>query len=304
MASFIAELTGTALQTLAGLGPDPTPYPPRGAAPLTSPSLHDDESASEATFVPARRDRGGASPEAPQPREGRRSLWGGLHAGGVPGGGSARASPQQAPVSVSRRPTDLRDARRGACAAQAFRARRAARVTRTRRRGPPPPRPCHRPRWRPPEARRSAPMAVGGRRWWCAVATGSGGGSRGPLPSLAPGPWLRTRPRPRPLRPRRLRWPRRGPRPRGPGAAASGRDASGRDASLDASGKTEKLSPEARAPAGRGRERAEGEDLATGPSARRSAASSFRRARPLTCCWAAPTANRMISPTRTRSCAT
>jgi serine/threonine protein kinase len=105
VATFIAELTGTPLQTLAGLGPDPTPYSPRGAAPLTSPSLHDDESASEATFVPARKAEG-AAPQAPQPAKDE-SVEMGSTLAAFRAAEAAAASPQQAPVSVSRRPTDL-----------------------------------------------------------------------------------------------------------------------------------------------------------------------------------------------------
>jgi serine/threonine-protein kinase len=65
VASFIAELTGTALQTLSGLGPDPDPpLPIRGAA--RDASVHD-ESATDATFVPARSAAAGAMPaSAPQ----------------------------------------------------------------------------------------------------------------------------------------------------------------------------------------------------------------------------------------------
>jgi serine/threonine protein kinase len=104
VASFIAELTGTPLQTLAGLGPDPTPYPPRGAVNPTSPSLHDDESASEATFVPARKAEG-AAPQAPQPAKEESVEVGSTLAAFR--AAEAPANPVQAPVSVSRRPTDL-----------------------------------------------------------------------------------------------------------------------------------------------------------------------------------------------------
>jgi serine/threonine-protein kinase len=104
VASFIAELTGTPLQTLAGLGPDPTPYPPRGAANPTSPSLHDDESASEATFVPVRKAEG-AAPQGQQPAKEESLEFGSTLAAFR--AADAAASPDQAPVSVSRRPTDL-----------------------------------------------------------------------------------------------------------------------------------------------------------------------------------------------------
>lgn len=106
VASFIAELTGSPLQTLAGLGPDPTPYPPRGAAPASNPSLHDDESASEATFVPARKADGsphtGQGP-APDSSLEHGSTLAAFRAAEAPVG----PPPEQAPVSVSRRPTDL-----------------------------------------------------------------------------------------------------------------------------------------------------------------------------------------------------
>ncbi len=65
VATFIAELTGTALQSFAGLGPDPTPLPPRGAIRSNEPSVHD-ESATDATFVPARRASNPATPATPQ----------------------------------------------------------------------------------------------------------------------------------------------------------------------------------------------------------------------------------------------
>ncbi|HEX8704196.1 MAG TPA: protein kinase [Myxococcaceae bacterium] len=104
VASFIAELTGTPLQTLAGLGPDPTPYAPRGAAPLTNPSLHDDESASEATFVPARKPEG-AAPQAQAPAD-EESLEKGSTLAAFRAA-EAAASPSPGAVSVSRRPTDL-----------------------------------------------------------------------------------------------------------------------------------------------------------------------------------------------------
>ena len=106
VASFIAELTGTPLQTLSGLGPDPTPYPPRGAVPASNPSLHDDESASEATFVPARKAEG--SPPPGQDPVSEQSL---VHGSTLSAFRAAEAAmgrkPEEAPVSVSRRPTDL-----------------------------------------------------------------------------------------------------------------------------------------------------------------------------------------------------
>ncbi|HLL06780.1 MAG TPA: serine/threonine-protein kinase [Myxococcaceae bacterium] len=106
VASFIAELTGTPLQTLSGLGPDPTPYPPRGAVPPSNPSLHDDESASEATFVPARKAEG-----APPPGQGPVSEQSIEHGSTLSAFRAAEAAmgrkPEEAPVSVSRRPTDL-----------------------------------------------------------------------------------------------------------------------------------------------------------------------------------------------------
>jgi serine/threonine protein kinase len=103
VATFIAELTGTPLQTLAGLGPDPTPYPPRGAAPPTSPSLHDDESASEATFVPAR--KGGDPAPAPAPQAAAPAQDASVEPGSTLA--AFRAAEAAGGVSVSRRPTDL-----------------------------------------------------------------------------------------------------------------------------------------------------------------------------------------------------
>ncbi|WP_224372521.1 serine/threonine-protein kinase [Hyalangium versicolor] len=53
VATFIAELTGTPLQGLAGLGPDPVPL--RGALRQNDPSIDAaDESGTDATFVPSR----------------------------------------------------------------------------------------------------------------------------------------------------------------------------------------------------------------------------------------------------------
>jgi eukaryotic-like serine/threonine-protein kinase len=107
--TFIAELTGTPLQTLSGLGPDPTPFPPRGALRPADPGAHD-ESGTDATLVPSRLAEGGAAASGPAPQA----------PGGAPGpsveAGSTLAAfraAEPAPamaapsVSASRRPTDL-----------------------------------------------------------------------------------------------------------------------------------------------------------------------------------------------------
>lgn len=59
VATFIAELTGTALQSLSGLGADPTPFPPRGAVRQNDPSVNEEEG-TDATFVPSRSGVAGA----------------------------------------------------------------------------------------------------------------------------------------------------------------------------------------------------------------------------------------------------
>lgn len=102
VATFIAELTGTALQSFAGLGPDPTPLPPRGAVRPNEPSVHD-ESATDATFIPSpsRLSSPGAL-ATPQPA-------GAASAPNVERGSTLQAF-QQAPLdetSVSRRQTDV-----------------------------------------------------------------------------------------------------------------------------------------------------------------------------------------------------
>jgi serine/threonine-protein kinase len=110
VATFIAELTGTPLQAFAGLGPDPTPLPPRGAIRHNEPSVHD-ESATDATFIPSRSQAPGegaepalqTSRERPEPSVERGST---LEA--------FRLAEQQAAdessglsVTASRRPTDI-----------------------------------------------------------------------------------------------------------------------------------------------------------------------------------------------------
>jgi serine/threonine-protein kinase len=110
VATFIAELTGTALQAMAGLGPDPTPLPPRGAARQNEPSVHD-ESATDATFVPARSAAAGTgvqpAPQTPsstaEPSVERGST---LEAFRI---ADQQAAAQSSPLSVtaSRRPTDV-----------------------------------------------------------------------------------------------------------------------------------------------------------------------------------------------------
>lgn len=69
--TFIAELTGIALQSLAGLGGDPTPFPPRGAhRPSADPSLDDEKSGTDATFVPSSSGAGGVpAPQAATPEQ-------------------------------------------------------------------------------------------------------------------------------------------------------------------------------------------------------------------------------------------
>jgi serine/threonine-protein kinase len=110
VATFIAELTGTPLQAFAGLGPDPTPLPPRGAIRNNEPSVHD-ESATDATFIPSRSQAPGegaepalqTSRERPEPSVERGST---LEA--------YRLAEQQAAeessglsMTASRRPTDI-----------------------------------------------------------------------------------------------------------------------------------------------------------------------------------------------------
>jgi serine/threonine protein kinase len=128
VATFIAELTGTALQSLAGLGPDPTPMPPRGAARHNDAAA--DESASDATFVPSRLDgtgqvgvaaaaSGAASAMAtPDP-----SVEKGSTLEAFRRADAQAAAPQVAPanppsMSVSRRPTDIELPAMGAAAVQ------------------------------------------------------------------------------------------------------------------------------------------------------------------------------------------
>jgi len=121
VATFIAELTGTALQSLAGLGPDPTPMPPRGAVRQNDPSVHDD-SATDATFVPSRSGASGqgdapapSSPvAAPEPSVERGSTLEAFRKA------EPQAAAQAAPpsMSVSRRPTDVELPAMGAAAVQ------------------------------------------------------------------------------------------------------------------------------------------------------------------------------------------
>jgi serine/threonine-protein kinase len=129
VATFIAELTGTALQTLAMLGSDPTPLPPRGALrPASEPSIQDDQAGTDATFVPSR--SGVAVAEAAQPQgasaepsvEKGSTLAAFRASEPAPSqAGSSSVAPSQAgsPVSVSRRPTDLDVPALGPSAAQA-----------------------------------------------------------------------------------------------------------------------------------------------------------------------------------------
>lgn len=128
VATFIAELTGTALQSLAGLGPDPTPMPPRGAARQADPSA--DESATDATFVPSRLDGTGQvgvsapvpgvlSPSAtPDPSVEKGSTLEAFRMA-TPQPAAPQPAPAPAPsMSVSRRPTDLELPAMGAVAVQ------------------------------------------------------------------------------------------------------------------------------------------------------------------------------------------
>ncbi|HYH96924.1 serine/threonine-protein kinase [Hyalangium sp.] len=110
VATFIAELTGTALQSLSGLGADPTPFPPRGAIRQNDPSVNEEEG-TDATFVPSRSGVAGAvgspapqTPAAtPEPSVERGSTLAAFRFA------EQQASAQPAPsgMSVSRRPTDL-----------------------------------------------------------------------------------------------------------------------------------------------------------------------------------------------------
>jgi serine/threonine protein kinase len=108
--TFILELTGTALQTLSGLGPDPTPFPPRGALRQSDPSFHDDESGSDATFVPSRL-KGPPAPEATPapPAQGPLSEQSIAFGSTLAAFRAAEQPPVQASpsVSASRPPTDL-----------------------------------------------------------------------------------------------------------------------------------------------------------------------------------------------------
>ncbi|WP_044189673.1 serine/threonine-protein kinase [Hyalangium minutum] len=126
VATFIAELTGTALQSLAGLGPDPTPMPPRGAARQSEPSL--DENATDATFVPSRLDgtgQVGALPPAaaaalatPDPSLEKGSTLEAFRMA-TPQPAAQQVAPASPPsMSVSRRPTDMELPAVGAAAVQ------------------------------------------------------------------------------------------------------------------------------------------------------------------------------------------
>ncbi|MFL5346245.1 MAG: protein kinase domain-containing protein [Hyalangium sp.] len=107
VATFIAELTGTPLQALSALGPDPTPMPLRGALRPDDPSVGTDmESGTDATFVPSR--SGVATPAEMAP--------GGAADPSMEVGSTLaafRAQDAQAPaqpafpVTASRRPTDM-----------------------------------------------------------------------------------------------------------------------------------------------------------------------------------------------------
>jgi serine/threonine protein kinase len=106
VATFISELTGTPLQTLASLGPDPSP--PRGAVRPHEPSLHADENATDATFVPAR--GGQAAAEAtPQPQPQALSAEQSIEFGSTLAAFRAQEPQASVPGAMtgSRRPTDL-----------------------------------------------------------------------------------------------------------------------------------------------------------------------------------------------------
>jgi serine/threonine protein kinase len=110
VATFIAELTGTALQSLAALGPDPTPYPPRGAVKAPDPSL--EESGTDATFVPSRLKNEGAAAEGAAPQAQAAGAEPSVEAGSTLAAFRAaeKAAAQAASPSAvtgSRRPTDL-----------------------------------------------------------------------------------------------------------------------------------------------------------------------------------------------------
>ncbi len=112
VATFIAELTGTPLQALSSLGPDPTPMPLRGALRQNDPSVSpEDQSGTDATFVPSR--SGVAThPDAPAPRAQAAVAEPSVERGSTLE--AFRAQDPQAPaqhahaptVTSSRRPTD------------------------------------------------------------------------------------------------------------------------------------------------------------------------------------------------------
>jgi serine/threonine protein kinase len=110
VATFIAELTGTALQSLSGLGADPTPFPPRGAIRQNDPSVNEEEG-TDATFVPSPSGVAGAmgspapqTPAAtPEPSVERGSTLAAFRFAEQ----QAPAQPAPSGMSVSRRPTDL-----------------------------------------------------------------------------------------------------------------------------------------------------------------------------------------------------
>lgn len=109
VATFIAELTGTPLQALSALGPDPTPMPLRGAARPDDPSVGTEaEDGTDATFVPS---RSGVATPADLARGGAADPSvevGSTLAAFRAQDAQAPAQPQPAfPVTSSRRPTDM-----------------------------------------------------------------------------------------------------------------------------------------------------------------------------------------------------
>lgn len=110
VATFITELTGTPLHAMAGLGPDPAPMPPRGAARQNEPSVHD-ESATDATFVPSRSQAASTGGE-PAPQTPAATSTPSVERGSTLeafrfADQQAAAESSSLSVTASRRPTDL-----------------------------------------------------------------------------------------------------------------------------------------------------------------------------------------------------
>ncbi|WP_224240691.1 serine/threonine-protein kinase [Hyalangium gracile] len=114
VATFIAELTGTPLQALAALGPDPTPL--RGAIRQGDASVNE-EDGTDATFVPSRSGVAAPAPAAspapapaaqPEPSVERGSTLAAFRAAEQEAAAAQPAPAPHAPTQTSsRRPTDV-----------------------------------------------------------------------------------------------------------------------------------------------------------------------------------------------------